>query len=134
MFVEFAEEIKGGDAVVRYMSLVGKAGVVARSNQFYGLKKSSCVTADLFRNEHEDTVDADAIYDPTNFIEAVGIKVAFENRQQLFLSDLKGQFYRLEQNGSSRAACCVDESEAVACLTAAKLRGCTVTISSYSNF
>ena len=134
MFVEFAEEIKGGDAVVRYMSLVGKAGVVARSNQFYGLKKSSCVTADLFRNEHEDTVDADATYDPTNFIEAVGIKVAFENRQQLFLSDLKGQFYRLEQNGSSRASCCVDENEAVACLNAAKLRGCTVTISSYGNF
>jgi hypothetical protein len=116
------------------LSLVGKAGVVARSNQFYGLKKSSCVTADLFRNEHEDTVDADAIYDPTNFIEAVGIKVAFENRQQLFLSDLKGQFYRLEQNGSSRASCCVDENEAVACLNAAKLRGCTVTISSYGNF
>ena len=116
------------------MSLVGKAGVVARSNQFYGLKKSSCVTADLFRNEHEDTVDADAIYDPTNFIEAVGIKVAFENRQQLFLSDLKGQFYRLEQNGSSRAACRIDEDEALACLNAAKLRGCTVTISSYSNF
>ena len=134
MFVEFAENIKGGDAVVRYMSLVGKAGVVARSNQFYGLKKSSCITADLFRNEYVDSEDADAIYDPTNFIEAVGIRVVVDTRQQFFVSDLKGQFYRLEQNGSSRAACRIDEDEALACLNAAKLRGNAVTVVSYSNF
>ena len=50
------------------------------------------------------------------------------------LSDLKGQFYRLEQNGSSRAACRIDEDEALACLNAAKLRGNAVTVVSYSNF